>query len=61
MIISGILPAIVGGCADLIGRLPIYVITLAIYFVANIGIAVHDSFVALLFMRMLQSADISGN
>lgn len=60
MVVSGIVPAIVGDCADMAGRRPMYVVTLAIYFVANIGIAVQDSFVALLLLRMLQSAGISG-
>ncbi|KAI9847100.1 MAG: hypothetical protein M1837_003218 [Sclerophora amabilis] len=60
MVVSGIAPAIVGDAADMLGRRPMYVVTLAIYFVANVGIAVQKSFVALLLLRMLQSAGISG-
>lgn len=60
MIVSGIVPAIVGDFADQAGRRPTYVVTLVVYFCANIGIAVQDSFVALLLLRMLQSAGISG-
>lgn len=58
--ISGIAPAFVGDAADMLGRRPLYVLTLSIYVIANIGIALQDSFVALLLLRMLQSAGISG-
>lgn len=58
--ISGVAPAFVGDAADVLGRRPFYVITLSIYLIANVGIAVQDSFVALLLLRMLQSAGISG-
>lgn len=60
MIVSGIVPAIIGDLADQAGRRPTYVIALVVYFCANIGIAVQHSFVALLLLRMLQSAGISG-
>ena len=58
--ISGITPAFVGDAADILGRRPLYIITLSIYVVANMGIALQGSFVALLLLRMLQSAGISG-
>lgn len=58
--ISGVAPSIAGDAADMFGRRPVYIITLALYFCANVGIAVQDSFVALLLLRMLQSAGISG-
>lgn len=61
MVVSGIAPAIIGDLADQAGRRPTYVIALVVYFCANIGIAVQDSFVALLLLRMLQSAGISGS
>lgn len=60
LIVSGIAPAFVGDAADMLGRRPLYVVTLVIYLLANIGIALQDSFVALLLLRMLQSAGISG-
>lgn len=60
MIVSGIVPAIIGDLADQAGRRSTYVIALVAYFCANIGIAVQHSFVALLLLRMLQSAGISG-
>ncbi|KAL8821640.1 MAG: hypothetical protein Q9223_000332 [Gallowayella weberi] len=61
MVVSGIAPALIGDLADQAGRRPTYMITLLVYFCANIGIALQDSFVALLLLRMLQSAGISGD
>lgn len=58
--ISGVAPAFVGDAADMLGRRPLYVITLSIYVLANMAIALQSSFVALLLLRMLQSAGISG-
>ena len=58
--ISGVAPALVGDAADMLGRRPLYIVTLTIYLIANIGIALQGSFVALLLLRMLQSLGISG-
>ena len=58
--VSGIAPAFVGDAADMLGRRPLYVVTLVIYVAANIGIALQGSFIALLLLRMLQSLGISG-
>ena len=58
--VSGVVPAFVGDAADMLGRRPLYIITLSIYVLANMGIALQGSFVALLLLRMLQSAGISG-
>jgi MFS family permease len=60
MVISAIAPAITGDAADLYGRRPLYLVTIGMYLIANIGIAVQSSFVGLLLLRMLQSAGISG-
>ncbi|KAK8102611.1 MFS general substrate transporter [Apiospora sp. TS-2023a] len=60
LVISAVAPAIVGDAADTLGRRPLYAVTLGIYAAANIGIASQRSFVALLLLRMLQSAGISG-
>lgn len=60
MIVSAVVPSIVGNAADTSGRRPLFLVTLATYFVANIGLAVQSSFPALLMLRMLQSAGISG-
>ncbi|KAH0538684.1 hypothetical protein FGG08_004759 [Glutinoglossum americanum] len=60
MIISGVIPSIVGDSADMLGRRPVFIVTLAVYLVANVGLAVQGSFLSLLLLRMLQSAGISG-
>lgn len=60
MLVSGFAPAVVGDASDTFGRRPLYAVTLALYVVANVGIARQRSFVALLLLRMLQSAGISG-
>lgn len=60
MIVSAVIPSIVGNAADTSGRRPLFLLTLAMYFVANISLAVQNSFPALLVLRMLQSAGISG-
>ncbi|KAM5356572.1 hypothetical protein ACJ41O_003218 [Fusarium nematophilum] len=60
LVVSAIAPAIVGDAADTFGRRPLYAATLAFYVAANVGIALQHSAVALLLLRMLQSAGISG-
>ncbi|KAI1123222.1 major facilitator superfamily transporter [Nemania abortiva] len=60
LIVSGIVPSILGNAADKIGRRPVYILALSIYFAANIGLAVQNSYPALLVLRMLQSAGVSG-
>jgi MFS family permease len=60
MVVSGIAPSLAGDASDTFGRRPLYVFTLTLYVVANVGIALQHSFVALLLLRMLQSAGISG-
>lgn len=60
LVVSAIAPAVVGDAADTFGRRPLYGITLTLYVAANIGIALQHSAVALLLLRMLQSAGISG-
>ncbi|TQW08360.1 Major facilitator superfamily transporter [Cordyceps javanica] len=60
MVVSGIVPALLGTAADKYGRRPIYILALSIYLVANIGLACQSSFPALLVLRMLQSAGSSG-
>lgn len=60
MVVSGIAPTLIGNAADHLGRRPIYILALSIYLVANIGLALQNSFPALLVLRMLQSAGSSG-
>lgn len=60
MVVSGVVPAILGNAADKIGRRPAYIVALCIYFTANIGLAMQNSYPALLVLRMVQSAGVSG-
>lgn len=60
MIVSGIVPPLMGSAADKFGRRPIYALALSVYFVANLGLALQDTYVGLLLLRMLQSAGSSG-
>lgn len=60
MVVSAIIPSLVGDAADVSGRRPMFLFTLAMYFSANIGLAVQRSFSTLLILRMVQSAGISG-
>jgi MFS family permease len=61
LIMSGIFPSIAGDAADTLGRRPVFIVTLAIYVAANVGLALQSSFGLLFFLRMAQSAGISGS
>lgn len=61
LIMSGIFPSVIGDAADTIGRRPVLIVTLVIYVAANIGLALQSSFGLLFFLRMVQSAGISGS
>ncbi|KAI8939501.1 hypothetical protein NX059_003272 [Plenodomus lindquistii] len=56
MIVAGIAPALIGDMADVTGRRVVYLLTMGIYCVANVGIAVQSSWAALFVLRMVQSA-----
>ncbi|KAJ2982913.1 hypothetical protein NUW58_g6342 [Xylaria curta] len=60
MVVSGVIPAILGNAADNVGRRPVYITALFIYFAANIGLAVQNNYAALLVLRSVQSAGIAG-
>lgn len=60
MILQAIAPMFTGDFGDTAGRRPAVVLCLVIYMAANIGLAVQDSYAALLIVRMLQSAGSSG-
>lgn len=60
MVVSGVAPALLGNAADKLGRRPVYILALGTYLVANIGLALQNSYPALLALRMLQSAGSSG-
>jgi predicted MFS family arabinose efflux permease len=60
MAIATIAPTIVADAAQIIGRRPTYAITLSIYFVSNLAIALSKTYTALLALRVLQALAISG-
>jgi MFS family permease len=60
MAIASIAPALVGDTADVLGRRPVYILTLGLYFVANIAIALTKSYASLLGLRVLQALAVSG-
>lgn len=59
-IVSGVAPSIIGDMADRIGRRPMYITVFTIYTSANVGLALQNSYPALLVLRMIQSAGSSG-
>jgi len=59
MILQGLAPTIMGTFGDTTGRRPAYILTFTIYLGANIGLAVQNSYAALLVLRCLQSAGSS--
>jgi hypothetical protein len=60
MIVAGIAPAVIGDMADMTGRRPVYLLSMGIYCVANMGLALQSSWVALFILRMMQSAGGAG-
>lgn len=60
LIVSGIFPSITGNAADRLGRRPVFLMALTVYLLSNIGLALQSNFGLLFFLRMLQSAGISG-
>lgn len=60
LVIQAIAPAILGDLADQIGRRPVYLLVLVVYFAASVGLAVQRSYPALLVLRMVQSFGSSG-
>ncbi|KAF4628197.1 hypothetical protein G7Y89_g9955 [Cudoniella acicularis] len=59
-ILQATAPAFTGGFSDTAGRRPAYIICFVIYIVANIALALESNYVALLILRMVQSAGSSG-
>ena len=60
LLVSAFIPTMVGKAADTAGRRPIYLIILAIYVAANVGLALQSAFPALIVLRMVQAAGVSG-
>jgi hypothetical protein len=60
LVVQGLVPSITGDLADMVGRRPVYFLVLTTYLAANIGLACQDSYAALLVLRAVQSAGVSG-
>lgn len=58
-IFQGLAPSFIGSLSDVKGRRPAYVTTFAIYLVANLALALQNSYPALMVLRCLQSAGSS--
>ncbi|CAK7209603.1 hypothetical protein SCUCBS95973_000496 [Sporothrix curviconia] len=55
MIFQGITPSIIGNFSDVYGRRPAYLICFSIYVMANLGLALQNSYAALIVLRCFQS------
>lgn len=60
LILQGLAPSVIGTFGDVYGRRPAYIIALTVYVAANIGLALQNSYGALLGLRALQAAGASG-
>ncbi|KAL2002553.1 hypothetical protein VTN02DRAFT_6502 [Thermoascus thermophilus] len=60
MIMQGLAPMFFGDLADQIGRRPVYILTLTVYLLANVALALQGNYAALLVLRALQSTGSSG-
>ncbi|KAI6091851.1 putative MFS transporter [Hypoxylon rubiginosum] len=59
LILQGVAPSFIGNLSDVYGRRPAYMICCIVYLAANIGLAVQNSYAALLTLRCLQSCGSS--
>ncbi|KAL3458750.1 putative MFS transporter [Aspergillus heterothallicus] len=60
LIFQGLAPSVVASLSDTYGRRPPYIACFIIYLGANIGLAIQDSYPALMVLRCLQSSGSSG-
>ncbi|KAI4865873.1 MFS general substrate transporter [Hypoxylon rubiginosum] len=59
LVLQGVAPSFIGNLSDVYGRRPAYMICCIVYLAANIGLAVQNSYAALLTLRCLQSCGSS--
>ncbi|KAI1759513.1 putative MFS transporter [Hypoxylon sp. FL1150] len=59
LILQGVAPSFIGNLSDVYGRRPAYMICCVVYLAANIGLAVQNSYAALLALRCIQSCGSS--
>ena len=60
MVFQGLSPTVFSDLAGPLGKRPTYIVTFIIYLAANIGLALQNSYVALLVLRAVQSTGSSG-
>lgn len=60
LICQCITPSITGDLADMVGRRPVYLLVLTVYFGANLGLSLQKTYAGLLVLRMIQSMGASG-
>lgn len=60
LICQCITPSVTGDLADMIGRRPVYLVVLTVYFGANLGLSLQRTYAGLIVLRMLQSTGASG-
>ncbi|KAH8895699.1 MFS general substrate transporter [Thozetella sp. PMI_491] len=60
MIFQSFGPTLFGDLGDMAGRRPAYIISLALYLVANLGLALQSNYAALLVLRAFQAAGGAG-
>ena len=58
-IFQGLVPTIIAGASDGLGRRPAYIVCFIIYIAANIGLALQNQYAALMVLRCVQSAGSS--
>ena len=58
-IFQGISPTLMGGLADYLGRRPIVILSVLVYFSACVGLACSQSYAQIIALRCLQAAGIS--
>ncbi|KAH7399691.1 major facilitator superfamily domain-containing protein [Pyrenochaeta sp. MPI-SDFR-AT-0127] len=59
MIFQGLAPAVLGNFADSVGRRPVFIVGFIVYIAACVGLALQNSFAALMVLRCIQSAGTS--
>lgn len=60
MAVGAVVPLFVGDAADVLGRRAAYIVTLSLFTIANLCLALADSYEVFLGLRMLQAVGQSG-
>ena len=60
LILQGVAPMMIAGFSNTAGRRPAYILCFTIYIIANLALSLQSNYVALLILRMVQSAGSSG-